>query len=176
MKASYLTGVNRKPSSFTNIIILGSGTDVWYAGSYNDVKSNHSTKKEIVRLTNGITGQDTSPYDWDWHHVVETQHMSYIINGNLHQEEWHSMPTILISKNEHHYLSQNYNNNAFRELTNIAQGRKIQERSNSDSDKEKRVAKIESLKMMYNNAYLSHPTLRKIANNVFNYHLNLLRN
>lgn len=175
MKLEYLTGLFKKPSDYPPLMVIGSpNNDTWYAGSYEIVKSDSfaETKAHIVDSVNMIKRRKTETKDWDWHHVVETQHISYIVNGSLHQVEQRDMPTILIHKPEHRYFSQNFNNNAFRELATISTGRNKRIIAPTDNVTSKnRINRIENLRMVYNHMYLHYPTLQKIANNVFNYHL-----
>jgi len=181
MKSLYLNDINRQPSTFSGLEIFSLGDSTWYAGDYTTVKSNKfkGTKKEIVTRTNQITKRKTNPEDWEWHHVVETQHISQFIEGvKVHQEEWHNMPTILIHKPEHKFFSQNFNNNAFRELTGIQKGRVHHHtdlyKKQSIDQRNQLENTIKNLQDMYNNMYMDYPILRKIANNVFNYHLSVL--
>ena len=176
MKPEYLFGVTRQPSSFPNIEIIGDGMNTWYAAAYDVVKADsfRSTKREIVDYINQAMHRNTQTRDYDWHHVVETQHISqFVLSSLVYQEKLFNMPTILIHKPEHRFFSQNFNNNDFRELTDIGKGTNTsistQVLSNPTRKAELRT-KIEDLKLMYNHMYQSYPTLRKIANNVFNYH------
>lgn len=180
MKSQYLTNINREPSTFPGLKILSLGDSTWYAGTYTTVKSNKfkNIKKEIVELVNIATKRSTKPKDWEWHHVVETQHISQFIEGiKVHQEEWHNMPTILIHKPEHKFFSQNFNNNAFRELTGTQKGRVHHvdlHKKQSIDQRNQLKASIKSMQQMYSNMYANYPVLHKIANNVFDYHLRLL--
>jgi hypothetical protein len=173
MKAEYLTGVFIKSSSFSDIYILGDYNDVWYAGSYSKVKNNHSAKETIVDLTNKIYSRNDQTSDWEWHHVVETQHMREIVNDDLQRIKDFNMPTILISKNEHSFFSRNFNNNAFRELANISMVKDDFRMKYEDS--QKMITRIKNLKYMYWNAYQGYKTLEKIAFNVFDYHMSKIK-
>jgi|GEM_PF-2438170 len=180
MKPQYLTNINTQPSTFPGLEILSLGDSTWYAGDYTTVKSNKfkDIKKEIVELINFSMNRKTIRKDWDWHHVVETQHISQFIEGvKVHQEEWHNMPTILIHKPEHKFFSQNFNNNAFRELTDTQKGRvhhvDLHKKQNTAQLKQVKTT-IKNLQDMYNSMYSGYTVLRKIANNVFNYHLRSL--
>lgn len=171
MKAEYFIGVSKKRSSFPNLYVLGSGYDLWYAGPYKAVKAKSAVKKEVVNMTNSLLREHTSLRDWEWHHVVETQHMAHIISGSLSEEKWFHMPTILISRREHQFFSRNFNNNAFRELTTIPKSRKKTRGTDAKAERKRRLAIIANMRMMYRNAYADYPTLSRIADNVFNYHL-----
>jgi len=179
MKTEYLTDVKVEDSSFAGLKLIGNDTtNTWYAGSYKFVKSSKfkPIKKEIIELTNKVKKRNTQVKNWEWHHVVETQHMSQFIEWHkVENVEQHHMPTILIHKPEHTFFSRNFNNNDFRELTNIGKGRRLESgnvtTSNQSAEKLKQKAVIKNLKMMYNQMYEGYPTLNKIANNVFEYHL-----
>jgi len=98
MKSQYLIGINTQPSTYPGLEVFNLKNSTWYAGDYTTVKSNKfkDIKKEIVTQTNQITKRKTELKDWEWHHVVETQHISQFIEGvKVHQEEWHHMPTIM---------------------------------------------------------------------------------
>lgn len=180
MNLQYLRGINRTASSFTGIDILSLGFDSWYTSHYDFVKHHSfiSTKKEIIEQVNLVTRKKTKPADWDWHHVVETEHMATILfSGNLQQEKYYEMPTILIHKPEHRFFSQNFNNNEFRELSSTSKGENTGspfQESRTPEGRKRLKARINNLKMMYRHMYINYPTLSKIADNVFDRHSLLL--
>lgn len=180
MNAQYLLGVKREPSHIPGIEMISVGSDQWYAGDYNVVKSKSfiSLKKEIIGTVNSFYNRNTSLEEWDWHHVVETEHMAtFIFSGSLYHQEYFEMPTVLIHEPEHVYLSQNFNNNTFRELATIKRINRNDFSLNvikTQEDRDNLAAIISNLQNIYNNLYLNYPTLRRIANNVFRMHLSML--
>lgn len=182
MKAEYLKGLSRRPVYLEDLHIgsvefIGSGSDMWCVGSYSRVKKHYfkPLKKALVEITNVLENVNTNIAGWDWHHVVESQHLSYILSSqDLYGEHWYHMPTILISKKEHRYFSRNLTNKAFRIMTNTQRGkRKVINGFMPSSIKEQREIKYTAVKLkgIYNDMYFDYPTLRKIANNVFDYHI-----
>jgi hypothetical protein len=181
MHAAYLNGVSRQSSSFNNKLeILEAGRDVWYAAQYSDVKYTpfSSIKQQIVTSINAITGEKTDICNYDWHHVVETQHIAqFLFTGSLEDQKWSLVPTILIHKPEHRFFSQNFNNNEFRELSGTEKSNQNSFSLHAASTKTERDnlrVKINSIQYMYDLMYLNYPTLKTIAKNIFDYHLNLL--
>jgi hypothetical protein len=172
LNPEYLFAIHRKPSeSIPNVEILSKASEVWYAGSYNTVASSSFKpyKTQIVNLTNTIKNRDTRIEDWDWHHVVESQHIALItVNGNLEQDVFYGMPTILIHKPEHRFFSRNSNNNNFKQLVGIID--EIGKKKAVDAgDLFSIKNQISNFRMMYNNLYVGYPILQNIANNVFNF-------
>ena len=125
MKNEYLRGINRIPSDFPSIERIGIGDDYWYAVYYETVKAKKfsSIKETIVNMVKHYMTRNTKYGDWDWHHVVETEHMAQILSkSDLYYEAWKKMPTVLIHKPEHIDYSRNFNNKESRELAMIRVG------------------------------------------------------
>lgn len=179
MRQAYLSGIKIEDSSYYNgLKCIGTDAHIWYAACYDLVKEYKfiPIKKELVELTNKLKKRNTEPKNWDWHHVVETQHLATFLH-ETEKEKYNYMPTILIHKPEHRFFSRNFNNNAFRELATIPKPKRKKSLDVFNSglatteNRHQRKHTINNLRMMYNNMYIKYPTLKKIANNVFDYHL-----
>jgi hypothetical protein len=183
MNPSYLSGLGRSISNHLGVEIINLGSDIWFVAPYMIVKDRGFTpvKQELLSLLGGFTGRKiANTAEFDWHHVVESQHIRTILfKGDLHNETNFQVPTILIHKPDHAFFSRNFNNNEFRELasiSNVASSNTASSLFATPEGRKKLQQRINNLKMMYANAYVENPALFKISNNIFNSYTALLKN
>ena len=173
----YFQGISYKTSSFGGLYVIRFGHDEWYSGIYNSVKSTtfQSTKAEIIKLTNKVKRRDTKVLDWDWHHIVEGQHLAMLsVRGDIDVQYNHSIPVILIHKPEHRFFSQNFNNKEWFDLIKAAKfpAQALQagamELHNNEEGKIILRKRAAALKDMYDCMYAEYPALKQVAKNILN--------
>ena len=171
---------------------LGSGNDIWLCCAYKD---KDVYKKYILDLTNRIAQasgtRTTTEYDWEFHHVIEKQHLADIPLealglGNLVTYYDEMIPTIIINKAEHKTISSYLHVKEFRELylfelvnqssaNAIVSTRATERQKVANSNLSSRfiteedvIRMIDNMAWMYGNAYRAHPIFQVISKNFFN--------
>jgi len=184
ISAHYLANVMAESSqSYRDVTIVSSGQDVWYASVYSTVKSPYftSNKKEIVELTNMLRKTNSIERDWEWHHIVEKQHLALLsVKGDIEYQYNHKIPVVLIHKNEHKFLSRNFNNAEFFSLLSASKkpAADLQKEAiqlyRTQTGVQQLKHRAARLQAMYNDAYEEHSVLRKIAMSILTDYKRLL--
>ncbi|WP_207431276.1 hypothetical protein [Sabulibacter ruber] len=127
-----------------------------YFSTYNNAVS----KKHTIfsRLAEG--GMIENKGDWDWHHVVEGNHLAPLVPpdkfNNLYNKEW---PTVLIhSKEEHKVLNSLLRSKGTLDGLNKNGGKPLRS--------DERTVYIRRLYHRYQDIYIGDPVLQKVAHNV----------
>jgi hypothetical protein len=182
MVTSYLRSLNYSPSSFDSFYVVTSGRDSYYVCAYKD---RNNAKKDVMELLTMLPAyQKLTIKDFDFHHIVEEQHLADITFSNELYFNYGNMPTVLVHKGEHQrynailhvkesrslYLrdQEKFTGQKLRDsharkqatitlLNNGTKGEGIEEISN----------RISILKEMYSSVYEGNRILKTISNNIF---------
>ena len=156
--------------------------DEWYCCAYRD---KDMYKRNIVHLTNEISGLNTTEYDWDFHHIIEQQHLADIPLKELGLKtlaEYYAneIPTVIISKAEHQLLSSYLHFKEFRKLYYVNQrfttpsGAGARQNIANQNFAKGTITKtdvnkiINGLIEMYDNVYIRHIVFKTISRNFLN--------
>lgn len=182
MITKYFNSINSSLLEGTSgLYALYFGKEEWFCCSY---KNKDVYKKNIVNLTNQILNIKTIESDWEFHHIIERQHLADIplkelglaTLGSYYADE---IPTIIINKSEHKMLSSYFHFKQFRDLYTTHQpftisGNAANRQNSSNSNlsrgivtRDEIVVIIDRLIDMYNNAYVDHPMFQIISFNFF---------
>lgn len=164
----------------TGLYALYYGNEAFYCCAY---KNRNVYKRNIISLHNKITEQDTAMHDWEFHHVVEKQHLSDIPLASLglaslseyYQDE---IPTVILHKREHRLLNSYLHFKEFRKLYEIQQ-KNARANTNAQTrhaevntryasglvDKEDITKMVDNLTNMYRNVYIDHPLFQILSSN-----------
>lgn len=170
----FFLGVQWKPSDYPNFFIIGKGSNALYSCAYND--RNNGSKESIMEISRH------SPADFDFHHIVEQQHLADIsYNGLLTTMYNFQIPTVLLHNREHQLR---YNS-----ILHVAQTRHLYLRTETKNlgipEKEREATKLYSntqgrkqlkertleMKKLYSVIYELDHSLKRIAMNIFDCYL-----
>lgn len=154
----YLTGIHWDPfEGITGIYVTGHHIKGWrYFSTY---KNGEAKKPKIFQKLNA-GGMSESPGEWDWHHVVEGNHLKPLFTSSaykrLYDSEW---PVVLMhSKEEHKIL-----NSLFRSKGTL-EG--LQYTGVAPLKGSERSSYISTLYNRYRNIYSGDIILQKVSHNL----------
>ncbi len=166
----------------SGLYVVYYGTEEWYCCAYKD---RNNFKSDIVDSVNRLMGLSTSKKDWEFHHIVEKQHIADLPLtglglGTLNDYYINHIPTVLISKSEHSMISSFFHFKEFRQLyyvdqlgtsaknVNVRQSTASSNYSAGSLNKADVVKIINGLIEMYANVYILHPAFQIISRNFLN--------
>lgn len=99
MITKYFRGLNYQNSLITGFYVVHNGNDEYYVCNYND---RYKGKNEIISLIKSLRSYEhLKANDFDFHHVIEEQHLSDITFSSQLSFNYANMPTVLLHKGEH---------------------------------------------------------------------------
>lgn len=154
---NYLAGVPYDLfEGITGIYVTRHHIKGWrYFSTYNNAES----KKPLIFQKLAAAGMKESSRDWDWHHVVEGNHLAPLFTNldytRKYKSEW---PTVLIHSVEEHKIL----NSLFRSKGTLLGLQK----TTSPLQGQARRSYLNTLLQRYHDIYLGDPVLQRIASNV----------
>ena len=150
-----------------------------YICTYRDGKRH---KKAIMAKLRQY-GQPERPGDWDLHHIVEGQHFADIDFAGVIASAYHGeLPCVLIHKQEHVAYNRLLHIRETDELFRDSLPSDLRQRSDQAAERARDPAnhgklreQVMRLMVLYRNAYEGDAALQRIARNVFDDSLSVLR-
>lgn len=185
MITQYFKNLNYYNSSFMGFYVLHYLRDEYYVCAYND---RNKSKNEIISLLTKLPSyRNLTAGDFDFHHVVEDQHLADIsLNSRLFYD-YGNMPTIMIHKEEHkrynailhtketRFLYLRDQEKFTRQNLSADKRRKIARNILNNNNHSAIIARIKILGEIYESVYEGNKILQIIAKNIFHEYQQSLR-
>ena len=120
----YIANIDRLDFTDKKFTILQFGIENYYTSTYRYAKSDQGYwyKRLYLLAFNELFDKTVNSDDFDWHHVVEMNHVRKIRPiGDIYQQKWHAMPTILTPTFAHAPFTTQLENEKFSDVRQEAQ-------------------------------------------------------